>query len=78
VTEFEVVDLRLGSNGERRTGSGHTAEQAATAVLGETVIRSGVPRNLIAKCYFWNEHGAKNMVRFYRSVENAARLQVSA
>jgi hypothetical protein len=72
MTEFDVIDLRGGAPGDKRTMSNHSPEAAASAILGEAVIRSGASRNLIAKVYFNNPDGNRNMVRFYRSVESVA------
>jgi hypothetical protein len=61
------------ADGEKRLLPGHTPALVAAAVLGEPVIRSGMPKNLIAKVYFGSTDGERNMVRFYRPAENAAR-----
>ncbi len=73
MTEFEIVDLRTSAHGEKKVLAGHTPAVVATAVLGEPVIRSGTPQNLIAKVYFRSTDGERNMVRFYRPAENPAR-----
>ena len=75
--EIEVIDLRPGSSATAQIVSGSTPSDAAARLLGEPVVRSGAPKNLIAKCYFVNETGGRNMVRFYRTVETAALLAVT-
>ncbi len=72
-TVYEIVDLRPG--GESQTVEGKSPVAVVAKALGEPVVRSGAPRNLVAKCYFDNGEGGRNMVRFYRTVETEARLE---
>jgi hypothetical protein len=74
MTEFEIVDVRPGADASRQIANGHAPDTVAASVLGEEVVRSGAPKRLIAKVYFLNASGDRNMVRFYRTAENAARL----
>lgn len=68
MTEFEVIDLRPGAVAGAQTIRGHTPGPIVAELLGEPVIRSGTPKNLVAKVYFRSSDGNRNMVRFYRTV----------
>jgi hypothetical protein len=75
MTEFEIMDLRPG--GLRQVIRSHSPKTAVASALGEAVIRSGVTKNLVAKVYFINSQGDRNMVRFYRSAHAAAHIEAS-
>lgn len=73
-----MIDLRSGSAVTRQIVLGASPSMAAARVLGEPVVRSGAARNLIAKAYFINEVGERNMVRLYRTVDTEARMAAEA
>jgi len=68
---FEVVDLRPAFSGIRTPIKAHSPEAAGRQLLGVELVRSGLPRNAVAKVYWQNPDEALNVVRLYTRVENA-------
>lgn len=63
---FQVVDLRGDEISAIVVVEGATSpEEAARQVLGINVYRSGSRRDLVARVYWQNATGPKNMVRLY-------------
>lgn len=68
---FEVLDLRPECSGIRTPIEAHSPEAAGKQLLGVELVRSGLPRNAVAKVYWQNPNEALNVVRLYTRVENA-------
>jgi hypothetical protein len=67
IHHFRVVDVR--TQAERTVQSG-SPENAAREVLEQDVVRSGQPRDLIARVYWQEGENPMNMVRLYQRVED--------
>ena len=66
---FQVFDLRPATPTPPVEVQAASPEDAARQVLGQDVVRGGLPRDLVARVY-WQNAGGKSMVRLYsKSVE---------
>jgi hypothetical protein len=64
---FRVVDVRTKAE---RTLQAPSPESAAREVLSQDVVRSGSPRDLVARVYWQDGDNPMNMVRLYQRVED--------